>query len=210
VLRRVVQECLTNIAKHAPSTSAEATVTYQEDSVSVRVRNEPVGSQSYGDGRGLAGLRERVRLLGGSLQHGPRDGGFEVVARMPYTAPPVPVETAAPVRQARRRFRRDLVVAAGLPVAALVLLAGGLKGWSVYLTAQSVLPASAFAGLRVGQDRASVERVLPDREAPERPPGSAACSYYAMTADPMDDRSGDLYRLCWRSGVLASLSVVRS
>jgi signal transduction histidine kinase len=210
VLRRIVQECLTNVAKHAPSTTAEVLVTYEEGSVSVRVRNEPVGTQPRRDGRGLAGLRERVRLLGGLLEHGVRDGGFEVVARLPYTAAPlVPAAVEGPVRQARRRFRRELVLAAGLPVAALVLLAGGIKGWSAYLTAQSVLPASTYADLRIGQDRAAVERVLPAREAPDRPADSS-CSYYAMTADPMDDRSGDLYRLCWRSGELASLAVVSS
>jgi signal transduction histidine kinase len=34
-------------------------------------------------GSGLAGLRERVRLLGGTLRAGPHDNGFTVVARLP-------------------------------------------------------------------------------------------------------------------------------
>ena len=39
-------------------------------------------------GFGLIGLRERVRLVGGQLRAGPRDGGFEVVARLPHRARP--------------------------------------------------------------------------------------------------------------------------
>lgn len=202
------------MAKHAPGVVPEVTVSYGEDAVSVRVRNALGGggtSSSRGDGRGLAGLRERVRLLGGQLDHGTLDGCFEVSASLPYAVPPAPAVAEGPaVRQARLRFRRDLVLVVGLPVAALVLLAGGLKVWSIYLTAQSVLSPEVYAGLRIGQARASLERLLPGREAPDRSAADSRCSYYAMTADPMADSAGDLYRLCWQNGVLASTAVVRS
>lgn len=211
---RVVQESLTNLAKHAPEASAEVTVSYASDSVSVRVRNPldaGTGGPRGNGGRGLEGLQERVRLLGGTLTHGPGEAGFEVVALMPYEPPPAPAVSEGPaVKQARLRFRRDLVVAVGLPVAALVLLAGGLKAWSIYLTAESVLSPEVYAGLRIGQSRASLERSLPSRQAPDRPAADSHCSYYAMTADPMADRSGDLYRLCWRNGLLSSTAVVQS
>ncbi|GAA4562254.1 hypothetical protein GCM10023193_27770 [Planotetraspora kaengkrachanensis] len=51
--------------------------------MTVSVSN-PAQTAAIGDGTGLVGLRERVRLAGGSFHAGPRDGRFEVVARLPY------------------------------------------------------------------------------------------------------------------------------
>ena len=59
-----------------------------------------------------------------------------------------------------------------------------------------------------------MERVLPDRETVHRPSASGpeeqgvTCEYYAMTADRFDDRSGDAYRLCFRSDRLVSLDAL--
>ncbi len=47
--------------------------------------------ESAGTGHGLVGMRERVRLTGGSLDTGPLpDGGFRVAARMPLPPPDSP------------------------------------------------------------------------------------------------------------------------
>lgn len=90
---RVVQEALTNVHKHAPGGEVCVDVRYTSEAVTVLVENtaptaavDPalVGS---GSGRGLHGLRERVELLGGELQVGPRpDGGFRVRAQLPVAA----------------------------------------------------------------------------------------------------------------------------
>ncbi|WP_371782680.1 sensor histidine kinase [Streptosporangium subroseum] len=84
---RVVQEALTNIHKHAGNAAAQVTLRYLGDHLKVTVSNDPPERRADalpGSGTGLAGLRERVQLLGGTLEARPRpDGGFEVHARIP-------------------------------------------------------------------------------------------------------------------------------
>jgi signal transduction histidine kinase len=85
---RVVQEALTNVHKHAPGGQVRVDVRYGADAVSVAVTNTPATADPAlapsGSGSGLRGLRERVAIIGGSLQAGPRpDGGFAVRAELP-------------------------------------------------------------------------------------------------------------------------------
>src|SRR6478609_11604475 len=87
---RIVQESLTNVLKHSGARQAQVTVTYAPDGVDVEVRDHgrggsraPVGVGVPG-GHGLVGLRERARLLGGTLDYGVLDGaGFRVAAHLP-------------------------------------------------------------------------------------------------------------------------------
>jgi signal transduction histidine kinase len=89
---RVVQEALTNVVKHAsPSATATVVVRYDDNGgVVVEVTDDGHGTGSKrgnGRGHGLAGMRERVSLLGGELSAGPRTaGGYQVVARLPAEA----------------------------------------------------------------------------------------------------------------------------
>jgi signal transduction histidine kinase len=85
---RVVREALTNAAKHAPGAEVTVQVEQQPAVTVVTVANaaSPPGAvppHSRG-GHGLAGLRERARLLGGDLHAGAREGGFEVIAWLPH------------------------------------------------------------------------------------------------------------------------------
>jgi signal transduction histidine kinase len=85
---RIVQEALTNVHKHAPGAQVEVQVRHPADRVRVTVRNTPATRVPEivleGDGTGLAGLRKRVELVGGTLVTGPReDGGFQVSADLP-------------------------------------------------------------------------------------------------------------------------------
>ncbi|MEV0575552.1 histidine kinase [Streptomyces sp. NPDC050392] len=221
---RVVQESLTNAAKHAPDAQVSVRIAHSAGATTVRVENGPApvpggGPDLPGTGRGLIGLDERVRLAGGTLTHGPYDGGFAVVARLPHTPPcrlpatapraaqePLPTEH----RHARGRARRALALTVVLPLVAWAVLSAALLGWDIHSARQSVLDPGDYARLRAGQDRASVARLLPARETTQRPvagepkgPG-ITCAYYAMTADRFDDRSGDAYRLCFRNGTLMS------
>ncbi|MFF4079403.1 sensor histidine kinase [Streptomyces sp. NPDC001777] len=225
---RVVQEALTNAAKHAPGARVEVRVAHTAGGTTVRVENGPPPAPvraggAPGTGRGLIGLDERVRLAGGTFGHGPYGGGFAVTARIPHTPPahrppaasPAPSPAAAPAlpaehRHARSRVRRALVLAVVLPLVVWALLTAALMAWDVHSARQSVLDPGDYARLRVGQDREAVGRLLPDRETRQRPVAGEprgkgiTCAYYAMTADRFDDRSGDAYRLCFRDGRLMS------
>ncbi|GLX97250.1 histidine kinase [Herbidospora sp. NBRC 101105] len=82
---RVVQEALTNALKHAAGHLTAVLVRHGDTHIEIEVTTEgPVASGGQGGGRGLAGLRERLRLLGGELAAGPRPGGgFTVRALIP-------------------------------------------------------------------------------------------------------------------------------
>jgi signal transduction histidine kinase len=84
---RIVQEALTNTLKHAGRAHAEVTLRYLADSLELDVLNDSGDSSARpasNGGHGLAGMRERVAMLGGSLHAGPRQsGGFLVAASLP-------------------------------------------------------------------------------------------------------------------------------
>lgn len=87
---RVVQECLTNVVKHARGARATVRVETSDTAVTVHVEDDgghgPSSADAPGLGSGLAGIRERVGIFGGCVQTGPRDGGgFEVRAALPLT-----------------------------------------------------------------------------------------------------------------------------
>ncbi|MEC3981942.1 sensor histidine kinase [Amycolatopsis sp. H20-H5] len=90
---RVVQECLTNMHKHAPGATATIRVQGEYNALKVEVRNDRAGARCGSDlpsgGNGLTGLAERARLLGGSFETCPTaDGGFRVRARFPLDRQP--------------------------------------------------------------------------------------------------------------------------
>ena len=84
---RVVQEALTNVLKHAgPSSHAHISLQWSPTALEVSVRSDGVARQEprAGSGRGLPGLRERLRLVGGTFDaHGDDRGGFLVRASIP-------------------------------------------------------------------------------------------------------------------------------
>jgi signal transduction histidine kinase len=90
---RIVQESLSNASRHAPGAPVTVTVGHDRHAVSLHVSNGPgqphaPGSTGRGEaagaGHGLAGMRERVALLGGTLTAGPAPGGgFMVSAILP-------------------------------------------------------------------------------------------------------------------------------
>jgi signal transduction histidine kinase len=91
-VRRVAQEALTNVRKHAQGAEVCVRLTYGADHVTLEVRDSggarsaPAGLGGSGSGYGLLGMRERAELLGGTLETGPGgpDGkGFTVRLRVP-------------------------------------------------------------------------------------------------------------------------------
>jgi signal transduction histidine kinase len=88
---RVVQEALTNTLKHSgPGATANVALRYDRAILTVEIADDGAGIRRPGDdaaGQGLAGMRERVGMYGGTLRTG-RDqtGGFTVTARFPLDA----------------------------------------------------------------------------------------------------------------------------
>ncbi|NJC73929.1 sensor histidine kinase [Planosporangium thailandense] len=83
---RVVQEALTNTLKHAAASKVVVTVTHDAGGVTLEVVDDGAGTPqpAAGSGRGLAGMAERVQVLGGTLstQH-LTPHGFRVLAQLP-------------------------------------------------------------------------------------------------------------------------------
>jgi signal transduction histidine kinase len=84
---RVVREALTNAAKHAAQAAVRVRLATADGTTVVTVTNalSPNARRGTGGRAGLVGLREHVRLVGGTLRAGPRDHEFEIVATLPHT-----------------------------------------------------------------------------------------------------------------------------
>ncbi|MDA3624506.1 histidine kinase [Saccharopolyspora sp. WRP15-2] len=87
---RIVQESLTNIARHASATTASVRIDYRPDALVIRVDDDGTAApKTSTPGVGLLGMRERVTALGGELRAAPRDeGGFTVRAELPVERKP--------------------------------------------------------------------------------------------------------------------------
>jgi len=229
---RVVQEALTNAAKHAPGTAVVVRLAYPPDATVVTVTNEPPAQRpgtGEGTGLGLTGLEERVRLLGGSFTAGPCDGGFEVVARFPHTSdaveadrhdpeaepdPPVmPTESTQVFDRTRRRVRHGLRTA----IAVSIAVGGGVAviglGLQLVVGLDNTLAPDDYDRLRAGEQHRSVERVLPPFQlvdvppkAMAHPPEGAVCEYYWSTRQSED---GLVFRLCFDEDRLVVKDAVR-
>ncbi len=100
---RVVQESLTNAVRHAPGAPVQVHFSWHQPQVRVEISNPvtvPPGPQpapTDGGGRGLTGLAERVRLVGGHVEARPTDPStFTVTATFPQV--PTPGTSNAPPR----------------------------------------------------------------------------------------------------------------
>ena len=90
---RILQEALTNVVRHAGTSTARATIAYQAGELVIDVSDNGRGGPIGTAGHGLTGMRERAQLYGGCLDAGPLpDQGFRVLARLPL---PQPAEYAA-------------------------------------------------------------------------------------------------------------------
>jgi signal transduction histidine kinase len=85
---RLVQESLTNVIKHAGPARAVVHVRYEPGEIVVEVCDDGRGTKGAArenGGHGLAGMRERVAVWGGTLDAGPvAGGGYRVLAHLPY------------------------------------------------------------------------------------------------------------------------------
>jgi len=92
-LYRGAQEALTNVARYAPGSSTMVVMSYESGRATLSVEDRlPVpaavtspgeGLSGVGGGRGLAGMRERMQRVGGSMDAGPTPGGWRVELCVP-------------------------------------------------------------------------------------------------------------------------------
>ncbi|ALG10899.1 sensor histidine kinase [Kibdelosporangium phytohabitans] len=83
---RIVQESLTNAARHSRAATVSVDVRYDDDKVTVRIEDDGAADSSsvVHEGVGIRGMRERVAALGGEFEVGPRPtSGFAVKAVLP-------------------------------------------------------------------------------------------------------------------------------
>jgi signal transduction histidine kinase len=97
---RIVQEALTNAVRHSGGSTVTVHLRYDADALTIAVDDDgravhPPREGERREGNGVAGMTERARALGGTLDAGPRPGGgFRVLARLPTPAP-APTSTPA-------------------------------------------------------------------------------------------------------------------
>jgi len=96
-LLRIAQEALVNAAKHAAGQGVTVHLDYGETEVTLTVRNDldpgtpgagsTAGVSTINGGYGLTGMRERLRLLNGTLEAGRHDNQWVVTAELPRPRP---------------------------------------------------------------------------------------------------------------------------
>ncbi|GAB7030927.1 histidine kinase [Streptomyces sp. NPDC021749] len=221
-VHRLVQEALTNAAKHAPGAAVRVRIERDEGQLRVTVTNAapPPGPApaAVSGGSGLVGLDERVRLAGGALHSGPTpEGGFTVAARLPLTGGPLTASGTAPQptaaareldrarRQVRRRLRQTVAVPLAVTAALLVLMGA----FALVSTDWAVLDRASYDRLRPGMPRTRVDGLVPffRLEAPPEgtpaPPRGWSCTYYGVDPDTVA-----AYELCFADGRLVRKAVV--
>jgi signal transduction histidine kinase len=93
VAYRIVQEALTNVARHARASAATVSVRRERGAITVEVTDDGAPAAqtpaSAPPGNGVRGMRERAAALGGTLEAGPSPhGGWRVHAWLPMSEPP--------------------------------------------------------------------------------------------------------------------------
>jgi signal transduction histidine kinase len=99
---RIIQEALTNTARHSGGTRATVRLGYSGHGLEVAVDDDGPArpgtpGAAEGSGNGIVGMTERATALGGTLQAGPRPGGgFQVRAWLPLREPEAPSQPSVP------------------------------------------------------------------------------------------------------------------
>ncbi|WP_139418177.1 sensor histidine kinase [Agromyces laixinhei] len=214
---RIVREGLTNAARHAPGAIVDVSVVYGAETVELGVVNDAspasVTADSPGGGHGVPSLRERARLVGGTLRAEARpSGGFELSAMLPrtWTAPALEAGTepefVSSARFARRRLLQTAIVPAAIAVAILV----ALIAVQMVTYAQTALSPETFESLHVGQPSDEIAPLLPPGvpspppivdEAPA--PDGADCAYFSAKQGWLHFTDAT-YRLCFADGALVA------
>ncbi|MEV6521397.1 histidine kinase [Longispora sp. NPDC051575] len=211
-VHRVVREALTNVHKHAAAAPVTVAVRHGAHDVRIAVRNGPgTGTRDLpGTALGLVGLRERVRLLGGTLGAGPApDGGFAVEATVPLAGRPgVDVTVPEPSAEAPASSRWAGALALTLGVVAVVAAQYLALAFVPYPgdderaeMAEYGTGHDAFVD-RFGLSSPRAEATVRGHE-PARPAG-ASCDYH-HDADRSTAATAVVHRYCFVDGWLVEI-----
>jgi signal transduction histidine kinase len=239
---RVVREGLTNAARHAPGAAVDIAVSYSAEMVEVRVAThavQPATAASAtappamssappprladaavgwsGGGHGIPSLRERLRLVGGTLRAGTLPaGGYELLASLPRTWTPGPPDAAtepafaSSARFARRRLLQTAIVPAAIGVAILV----ALIAVQAITFAQTALATGTYDSLYLGQPRDEIAPLLPNGVPAPPPivdevpaPAGADCEYFSAREGWLHFTDAT-YRLCFIGGELVEKALL--
>lgn len=232
---KVLREGLTNALKHAPGQVVGINLGFDSAQLLMSMDNDmPTDSthRTLGAGTGISSLKSAVETQGGDLDQIIETDHHELRLSLPLTVPArghEPQANSTPLGSdddpsvelgaARMRGNKRLAIAAALPLAALCLVIGAvvLNNW--WHAERSLLSADVLKSLSIGMSTAQTQRELPDEEytlisneerqrANEGAPPGSTCRFYALTADQLSDRSGDLARLCFSSGELVSIDTI--
>ena len=232
---KVLREGLTNALKHAPGQVVGINLGFDSAQLLMSMDNDmPTDSthRTLGAGTGISSLKSAVEAQGGDLDQIIETDQHELRLSLPLTAPArghEPQANSTPLGSdddpsvelgaARMRGNKRLAIAAALPLAALFLVIGAVVVNNWWHAERSLLSADVLKSLSIGMPTAQAQRELPDEEytlisneerqrANEGAPPGSTCRFYALTADQLSDRSGDLARLCFSSGELVSIDTI--
>ena len=209
-VHRVVRESLTNVHRYAAGAHVTVSVTHTDERVDLLVRNgvpplPPPATTGLGSGRGLTGLRERVAVLGGTLEARPTPaGGFAVTASIPTDPDPAAAlaDTDTPPREPsyvpavasrlarlQRRFVGGLTGLLGLAGVGVMMLFGLLLVDEAQPGPEYDVPDEP----RIGMSRAKVldavygdspvVRAAATGHEPDRPRDVTSCVYPMMKSE---------------------------
>lgn len=176
----VVQEGLTNAAKHAPDQSVSIRAEVDDGGAAAVTVSNPLSRLSLSrtavdSGFGLPGLAHRAAILDGDFSVNRAEDRFSIVLSLPLDAHPsldstpemdeirVSEEATATIRN------RTIRTTVTLPVALIgALLFVGI-GYFILANTIPVISSTQFSEIRVGADRHDVEEELPAMDMPEPP-----------------------------------------
>src|SRR5690625_391316 len=205
---RVVQEGLTNAAKHAPGRPVTIHIVPAEDEIRVVIRNELSDTQTeaHEGGFGLAGLQYRAEMLGGELTTDQSSTDYTLRLTLPRRARPVApvrddVEEIRDTRTAIAEHRSKAArLAVALPVAVVSIMVLVMTAYFVVVNMFSVMTTAEFQAIEVGEERVITEQVLPQFEMFDPPrdefPARAneECFYYESGVSFFERR--DVFVIC--------------
>jgi len=220
---RLVQESLTNAAKHAPGERVSIAIHVTGATMVAEVSNAMPAQDSAepppSSGFGLVGIRHRAAMLGGTLEVGHSPDVFALKLILPTDAKPSPSDRAtaaedivAAENEAAQDRTKATRVAIVLPAAILGAVLAVTFAYLGAATMLSVMGAAQFAEIQPGDSRAEVELSLPvfevlDAPHDQFPPKSGEqCRYYE--SDVTFFERSDVHVVCFDDDAVTRMGVI--